>query len=292
MRTLPLRYVWFALLAACASAQQSDTATTYQWNDDVTGEPVTCERCPPGTFVRRHCGTGRRTECGACPELHYTEFWNYVERCRYCSVFCSEQQYEKVRCSSTHNRVCECKDGYYMNNGFCSRHRVCPAGEGVSQAGTAHSNVKCEPCPDGFFSQKPSSTEKCRKHSRCQEGEKEIPGTKKQDTFCTLCTSSSLATASSKEDRVVCDKAVMEYVVQQPLPPRKLKRLENVVKKMAGDSTDGTSLLHLLVSVQKKNASQPFVNVMVDILRKARLHHLEDRIRRWFLDEDYVFQYQ
>ncbi|KAL4646232.1 tumor necrosis factor receptor superfamily member 6B [Arapaima gigas] len=286
MRALSACFIFTALLSACAYSQVSVSTTTYQWTDDVTGEPVTCDRCPPGTYVLRHCGANRRTECGACPERHYTEFWNYVEFCRYCSVFCSENQFEKVPCSAKHNRVCECKDGYYLNSDFCSPHRVCPSGEGVSHPGTAYTNVKCEPCPEGSFSSKPSSTEGCRKHSQCMNGEKIIPGTKKQDTFCTACSNASLARSSSSKDRAVCDRDVMEYVVQHLLSPKRLKRLEHVIRKMAGDPA-GTSLRQLLVSIQKKNDSEPFVNVMLDILRKTRLHHLEDKIRKWFLDEDW-----
>lgn len=109
----------------------SQAAHYYKWIDDVTGEPVTCERCPPGMYVVKHCGRSASTQCAACPDMHYTEYWNYVERCLYCSVFCTEEQYEKVKCSKNQNRVCECKDGFYSSSGFCERHRVCPAGEGV-----------------------------------------------------------------------------------------------------------------------------------------------------------------
>ncbi|KAG7471983.1 hypothetical protein MATL_G00103720 [Megalops atlanticus] len=279
-----LLLLFFTALAFTPCSSNSQGAPTYRWKDDVTGESVTCEKCPPGTYVVKHCSKNRRTECGNCPDLHYTEFWNYVERCRYCNVFCTEEQYEKTPCSITRNRECACKSGYYLNYGFCSKHSACPPGEGVSINGTEHADVKCAPCEEGYFSSEYSSTKACQKHSECKAGERAIPGTEKQDTFCTTCKINS-ESASSPEDRAVCERAVIDFVSQHHLQPRKHKRLVNVARRMAAMSTENETLLDLFLSIQKSHSSKPFVSVMVEILQKARLPHLEGKVRRLFLDE-------
>ncbi|KAJ8257322.1 hypothetical protein GJAV_G00184350 [Gymnothorax javanicus] len=197
---------------------------TYEWIDDVAGTSVTCDRCPPGTRMVTHCSKNRPTKCCECPDLHYTESWNYLERCRYCNVFCTENQFEKSPCNATHNRVCECKSGYYSEDGFCRRHSTCPPGQGVSRNGTAHVNVKCSPCEEGYYSSEHSNTNPCLKHSMCKAEERPIPGNEKMDTFCTLCHA-----PSSSADQAVCDRAVIDYVSQYPLHTRKHKRLENTL---------------------------------------------------------------
>lgn len=113
----------------------SDAQPTYQWKDAVTHEKVTCQQCPPGTFVSQHCSRDRQTVCAPCPELHYTHYWNYLEKCRYCNVICGERQVEVQPCNSTHNRVCQCQEGYYSEMEFCLPHSECPPGFGVEKLG-------------------------------------------------------------------------------------------------------------------------------------------------------------
>ncbi|XP_010212254.1 PREDICTED: tumor necrosis factor receptor superfamily member 6B [Tinamus guttatus] len=107
---------------------------TYQWKDAVTDAKVTCQQCPPGTFVAQHCSSARPTVCAPCPDLHYTQYWNYLERCRYCNVICEEKQVEVQQCNATHNRVCQCREGYFAENEFCIPHSECPPGSGVISA--------------------------------------------------------------------------------------------------------------------------------------------------------------
>ncbi|KAJ8400599.1 hypothetical protein AAFF_G00393680 [Aldrovandia affinis] len=251
------------------------TAETYQREDDLTGDSVTCEKCAPGTYLVSHCTKDRRTVCAACPHLHYTQVWNYVERCEYCNAFCTEDQYEKVKCHPKGNRVCECKTGYYQNEDFCVKHSACPPGEGVSQNGTADTDVECMQCPDGSYSSEHSSTKACQKYSECVDGEREIPGDKMQDSFCTACKN-----AGTLEDQIVCDRAVLEFVVQYVLPPRKHRRLENTVKRATKDNSD---LRHQLIILQKSRGDQLFVNVMLEILQSARLPRLQRKVEKWFL---------
>ncbi|XP_036388272.1 tumor necrosis factor receptor superfamily member 6B-like [Megalops cyprinoides] len=268
----------FFLLLASLFLHNSDQLTrkTYQRTDALTGDVLTCEMCPPGTYVLSHCTTDKRTQCGHCPDGHYTEIWNYVERCRYCGVFCTEEQYEKVKCSPKYNRVCECKAGYYLNVGFCSRHTTCPPGEGVSQNGTAYTDVQCTPCSKGYYSAEHSSSEGCQKHSQCAHGERAIPGDRRHDTFCTTCKNTT-----TDEDRSVCDSAVIDFVVQYALHPRALRRLKNTIRKAGKESSD---LRHQLTSLQRRHRHRPFANVMLEVLGRARLHRLRRKVQRWFLD--------
>ncbi|KAJ8369651.1 hypothetical protein SKAU_G00096790 [Synaphobranchus kaupii] len=274
------------ILAALAFAPRTSSelqAPTYKWTDDVTGVPLTCYKCPPGTRMVKHCTKDKPTVCGQCPQSHYTEFWNYLERCRYCNVFCMDDQFEKSPCNATHNRVCECKSGYYFNEGFCTKHSACPPGEGVSLNGTAYADAKCAPCEEGYFSAEFSSIKQCQKHSLCEAGERAIPGHEKQDTFCTLCKIRSPAIASSPEDQTTCDRAVMTYVSQYHLRLKKYKRLESTVKRIAKEKGKNVPLMNMFLAIQKSRKDQPFVDIMVDILKRCHLCNLELNVKKWFL---------
>ncbi|KAI1890436.1 hypothetical protein AGOR_G00153690 [Albula goreensis] len=264
----------FLLLLAVAQNNCNQLAgKTYQRVDAVTGDSVTCEKCPPGTYVLSHCTKDKRTVCADCPERHYTEVWNYVNQCRYCNIFCTEDQYEKEKCSSTHNRVCECKAGYFLNYDLCFKHSECLPGKGVSQNGTAHTDVECTPCSDGTFSSEHSSTKACQKHSECMSGERVIPGDEKHDTFCTTCKNASQGGA-------VCNRAVLEFVSQAVLSPKHYKRLVRAIKRNPGDGSD---LQQMLISLQRHTSDQPFVKVIVKLLDRAKLPSLKRKVERWFL---------
>ncbi|XP_068118579.1 tumor necrosis factor receptor superfamily member 6B [Hyperolius riggenbachi] len=97
----------------------STSEPTYQRTDPDTGERVTCQQCPPGTFVAKHCTSKSRTECRTCPEQHYTSYWNYVEKCRFCNIICEDREQVQHECNATCNRVCECKPGYHRESSFC-----------------------------------------------------------------------------------------------------------------------------------------------------------------------------
>ncbi|XP_010152852.1 PREDICTED: tumor necrosis factor receptor superfamily member 6B-like, partial [Eurypyga helias] len=116
----------FAPLLLFLAELVSGNKPTYQWKDAASNEVITCHQCPPGTFVARHCTQKTETVCDPCPELHYTQYWNYLEKCRYCNVICGEKQVEVQQCNATHNRVCQCQEGYYSEMEFCIRHSGCP----------------------------------------------------------------------------------------------------------------------------------------------------------------------
>ncbi|ROL42092.1 Tumor necrosis factor receptor superfamily member 11B [Anabarilius grahami] len=106
---------------------------TYQHEDPLIRQILTCTRCPAGTHMRAHCTASEDTVCSSCPKDHFTQFWNYLPKCLYCSTFCVENQYIKKECSPTNNRVCQCKEGYYWQADFCIKHTECPSGYGVQQ---------------------------------------------------------------------------------------------------------------------------------------------------------------
>lgn len=124
-----------ALLLALAVRGAAAGGPTYRWRDVDTREWLVCGQCPPGTFVQRPCSRDSPTVCGACPERHYTQFWNYLERCRYCNVICAEHEEEARPCTATHNRACRCRAGFFEHAGFCLEHAPCPPGAGVLAPG-------------------------------------------------------------------------------------------------------------------------------------------------------------
>ncbi|MEE6527608.1 hypothetical protein FKM82_029098, partial [Ascaphus truei] len=169
--------------------QVASSVPTYQWRDGNIAEELKCQQCPPGTSVAKHCTSQSETLCQPCPDLHYTQYWNYLDKCRYCNVFCGAQERVKHECNATHNRVCECQPGYHRGFQFCVRHKECGPGFGVSQPGTEDTDTECTRCPPGTFSAQSSSLQRCGPHRDCAKLGLEInvPGTPYHDTLCTKC---------------------------------------------------------------------------------------------------------
>uniref|UniRef100_A0A3B1JNF9 TNFR-Cys domain-containing protein n=1 Tax=Astyanax mexicanus TaxID=7994 RepID=A0A3B1JNF9_ASTMX len=74
-----------------------------------------------------------------CRDGFYTEFWNYVPECLPCDP-CEVNQEEIRPCTRFHNRVCQCKPGY-----FCKKHTVCSLGKLVISGTNWHDNI-CVTC--------------------------------------------------------------------------------------------------------------------------------------------------
>ncbi|KAG8147398.1 hypothetical protein E2320_014128 [Naja naja] len=81
--------------------------------------------------MAKPCTWDMHTQCKPCANEHYTQYWNYVERCLYCSVHCNVLEVEVGPCNRMHNRVCECKLGYHAESLFCIDHSKCPTGSRV-----------------------------------------------------------------------------------------------------------------------------------------------------------------
>ncbi|XP_068425780.1 tumor necrosis factor receptor superfamily member 6B-like [Clinocottus analis] len=165
-----------------------ESTPTFTHRDSLTGEALICDKCPPGTYMKAYCTASTRTECAPCRSHHFTELWNYLPKCLYCNNLCVENQEVETECTATSNRVCRCRDGFYMTGDSCSRHRACGPGHGVLNKGTLQTDTECETCSDGYFSTSSSALESCVKHQECASGQIVLlPGSLKQDAMCGSC---------------------------------------------------------------------------------------------------------
>ncbi|XP_026881372.2 tumor necrosis factor receptor superfamily member 11B-like isoform X1 [Electrophorus electricus] len=161
---------------------------TYAHVDAVMSVTLTCSLCPPGTYMHAFCTATKDTVCLSCPTNHFTQFWNYLPKCLYCTNICNRNQIVKEQCSPTRNIVCECKEGYYRLHDFCVKHTQCPSGFGAKQIGTVHRNTECERCPRGTFSAVVSSCARCVNHTDCGQLPVLLRGKSWHDNVCTACT--------------------------------------------------------------------------------------------------------
>ncbi|XP_057892380.1 tumor necrosis factor receptor superfamily member 6B [Melospiza georgiana] len=266
-----------------------DAQPTYQWKDAATGERITCQQCPPGTFVAQHCSRDRATLCQPCPDLHYTQYWNYLEKCRYCNVICGEKQVEVQQCNATHNRACQCQQGYYSNMELCIRHSECPPGTGALRPGTPFEDTQCHDCPHGFFSSN-SSTNPCQPHQNCEQQGKvtNVKGNRYHNTLCTSCRpgggNSTQGAAADDDD---CDQAMIDFVVYQNIPVKKLKRLQQILerspKKQAGWTRAAIQEKIRAFLTHKKEEDSEVTKELLDALRMVKLHSIEEKVRERFL---------
>ncbi|XP_010874079.1 tumor necrosis factor receptor superfamily member 6B [Esox lucius] len=279
MHLLADSFLAFVVFTFCGgNPPEPATSPTYMWRDHETGDSVICDKCAPGNYLIKHCTKYSKSICGPCPTSHYTEVWNYIERCQYCSRFCTNEEIESVPCTPLHNRECECKDGFYLKYGSCLKHSRCRPGEGVITNGTAHTDVECEPCAGGFFSNESSSSKACQSFSVCAPGYTTIPGNEMNDVYCSLCKNGS----RTAEDEAVCDRELQEFLAMQILPPRKHKRLVTVLRRGVGkNSTKNQSVSELLTTLRTKPI-KPFAVHVVDIMNTEGLLHLRSKIIKWF----------
>lgn len=204
---------------------------TYEWKDHLTNEKLVCQQCPPGTSVAKHCTKDTPTLCKPCPSLYYTQYWNYLEDCLYCNVFCENLEVEVQQCNGTHNRACQCKPGYYYDSDFCLRHSECPLGTGVAQPGNHHKDTHCAPCAPGTFSS--NSLQPCQPHHDCsKEGLKvNVPGNQFHDTFCTSCNISraNITELAAESGNTDCQEAMIDFVPYQFRSQKKLLYMMRVL---------------------------------------------------------------
>ncbi|XP_029947766.1 tumor necrosis factor receptor superfamily member 1B isoform X2 [Salarias fasciatus] len=176
----------------------------------VAGSNLCCKRCPPGRSLKQECSETADSHCAECANLLYIETWNYNGNCFPCAK-CKENkglQYAQT-CSSNRNAKCVCQPGMYCITQFdnpyckeCVRYRTCKAGFGVSKPGSSNSDVRCEQCPDGTFSDTESSTDRCRPHTDCRGSPVVRQGDATSDTVCehhqtTELTSTAVHTTAS-----------------------------------------------------------------------------------------------
>ncbi|XP_047015919.1 tumor necrosis factor receptor superfamily member 6B [Ictalurus punctatus] len=177
--------VLYSSTASLVIAQNEQNETTYQ-RKLPSGKIVTCDRCPPGSHLQKHCTDTQRTVCRPCDAGFYTEFSNYIYDCLPCD-WCSSDQTEAKKCTSSSNRVCQCKEGFYWNSHFCQQHTVCQKGYGVKVKGTPHTDTECERCTAGYYA---AENTPCVPHTPCKSEEKLLfSGTSSVDNVCVSCNS-------------------------------------------------------------------------------------------------------
>lgn len=158
----------------------------------VDGSNLCCKRCPPGQRLTRECSGTADTVCEPCPRGLYMAGRNYSPNCRTCKKCRKDKGLQYAQsCSSTENAKCECQPGMFCMMGYeesdceeCRRYKLCKVGWGVSVQGTVNSDVKCQRCPDGTFSDTVSDKDPCLPHTDCHGRAVVKNGTATSDTEC------------------------------------------------------------------------------------------------------------
>ncbi|XP_059840205.1 tumor necrosis factor receptor superfamily member 11B-like isoform X2 [Hypanus sabinus] len=280
-REAPFFEEWFFSLVFApfifASAKAVDVEErTYQH------EGQTCTRCPPGTHLKTHCSKTQDTVCVPCSEKHYTQYWNYLQKCQYCNIFCQENQNVKRECDRYHNRVCECKDGYFLKYEFCVKQKECPPGSEVQTPGTPLRDTVCAKCPSGFFSSVTSATAKCERHTNCTDLglELDVAGTAWHDNLCSPC-----QPRNSEEGISVCEEVLFNFVAQQNIRQKKLLQLIKVLTGSTQDDIlqDKLQLLPLLKKWKTQHGVNRSAEDLVTALKKVKLNKIAKKVAKKFL---------
>uniref|UniRef100_UPI00398EDA1C tumor necrosis factor receptor superfamily member 11B-like n=1 Tax=Pristiophorus japonicus TaxID=55135 RepID=UPI00398EDA1C len=276
---------------------ESSFAPLYQHWDDELAQYYTCEQCPPGTYRKTHCNAERRTECAPCSDSHYTEYWNHLDECQYCNVFCKEYQYLKHECNGTHNRVCECVEGHFFEFEFCLKHYECPPGFGVKRIGTPYINTECIKCPKGFFSVNTSANQSCQKHTNCTVlGLKQVlQGDTFQDNVCQPCQNRDASSLECfdppiKKDIALCDEAVFKFIARQKLTSKQLrillaslpgKKINTQHLEWAARTNAGqVETFHLLKQWKIENLDLDTVKGLMHGLKEANIRNVLKKLLR------------
>ncbi|XP_045154606.1 tumor necrosis factor receptor superfamily member 21-like [Echinops telfairi] len=159
---------------------------TYHHVDRATGQVLTCDKCPAGTYVSEHCTNTSLRVCSSCPRGTFTRHENSIEKCHECSQPCPGSMVQKLPCAALTDRECTCPPGMFRSHATCASHTVCPVGWGVRKKGTELEDVQCKQCPWGTFSDVPSSVLKCKAYADCLSQNLVVikPGTKEADNVC------------------------------------------------------------------------------------------------------------
>lgn len=161
-----------------------------------------CSRCPPGYKLKTACTETDDTVCEPCGRGLYMENWNFATKCLSCSS-CKESKGLQFtqRCSTTTRAKCGCMPGRfcYMTNikgcQECLSHTTCKEGSGVSVPGTNTSDVRCQNCPEGTFSDTVSPIDTCKPHTSCDERDIIRKGNATSDTVCRFVASTQTKAA-------------------------------------------------------------------------------------------------
>ncbi|XP_052802148.1 tumor necrosis factor receptor superfamily member 11B-like isoform X1 [Mya arenaria] len=171
-------------------AQLNDT----YYSIEVNFETIECKMCPPGTYWIQHCSQdGGQAVCQACPNGRFTEDYNraiYCERCTECKGNYKEsREVVAEACTGFHDTICECKAGYWREEGIvgdCREVSPCEPRYGVKKLANSHNDTTCERCVNGkTFSNISSEVTPCQNCSVCPEGwVQKWPCNEYEDTVC------------------------------------------------------------------------------------------------------------
>nr|XP_020671027.1 tumor necrosis factor receptor superfamily member 11B [Pogona vitticeps] len=253
--------------------------------DPTSSRPLMCDQCPPGTYVKEHCTASSKTECAPCPDESYADDWNSNNECQYCNTVCKELQYEKVECSSSENRVCECIEGRYLELEFCLKHTACPPGFGVIQQGTPESDTVCERCPEGYFSNETSPKAACRKHTNCSALDLKMvrKGDATRDNVCQGERSGKLD-QQCEIDVTLCEEAFFRFAVPTKLKSNQLDMLRNslpgvkvnedAIEKIKEKHSPQEQTFQLLKLWKQQNKDSKNIIRGIDLCENSILKHL------------------
>lgn len=266
---------------------QETSPPKYLHYDPETSRELMCDQCPPGTFLKQHCTASQKTVCVSCQPYHYTDRWHISEECLYCSPVCKELQHVKQECNATHNRVCECEEGRYLELEFCLKHRRCPPGSGVLHPGTPERNTVCKRCPDGFFSNETSAKAPCRRHTNCSAFGLRLTQ-KGNATHDNICSGSSELTKRCGIDVTLCEEAFFRFAVPTKITPNLLSVLvENLpgnkinaesIEKIKRRHSSQEQTFQLLKLWKHENKDQDMVKKIIqdiDFCESSVQHHME-----------------
>ncbi|XP_069113449.1 tumor necrosis factor receptor superfamily member 11B-like [Argopecten irradians] len=158
------------------SANPEDPKTLYE-----APSGVICIRCPPGTYLFRHCTEDNtNSACKVCDDGTYNSDYNTAEYCAKCTPHCENPQLVPVQnCSYTSNLICGCPDGTHnlyphkpLTHAVCQENEKCPPGYGFQTTGAPTKNTTCVRCKLGqTYSSTSSYFDECQPCTICEESD-------------------------------------------------------------------------------------------------------------------------
>ncbi|XP_072334784.1 tumor necrosis factor receptor superfamily member 5-like isoform X2 [Scyliorhinus torazame] len=189
---------------------------------EYRSETQCCRKCAAGSYVMRDCSPTAETLCVSCRQGEYMDVWNGLMNCLRCSDCDPDYGFKEWQsCTASQPRLCNCADGFYCEKRTddggcksCKRRLICQTGEGTIITGSDMNQAVCKPCPEGFFSSRPSESP-CDPWARCEELGMETvsAGSTVSDTECgPRANNSLLAIAMGLGAAVTCSCILLTFI--------------------------------------------------------------------------------